>query len=307
MARADAVLARVHGQPQVLVRLHRVPPLRPASCTREACAPSRSRGLPARGGTRSPLSLRSRRVFIAMSNWFPQSHRALRKISPVRHSLCTRTSDVLPSASDARSPPRRQSPYTNATCSMPSVSLLYDTAVNAPCSVGTRARRGSPHQHLALASVPHEVADQDHLQLVLFGKLSELRQARHRALRVVVRDLAQHPRGAAAGELREVVRRLGVPRPLQHAALAVAAAGRRARGARTRPRRAFASPSFAIVAARSPAEMPVVDAARSHDTVNAVRHRVLVLLVAHHEREVRAGPPSRRPPRRRPSRSCAGS
>mmetsp|Transcript_2070 Transcript_2070/g.7130 ORF Transcript_2070/g.7130 Transcript_2070/m.7130 type:complete len:336 (-) Transcript_2070:636-1643(-) len=71
--------------------------------------------------------------FIAISSWFPQSHRALRKMSPVRHSLCTLTSMFSPAAASALSP------NTNATCSMPSTLDLYETAVKLPCSVGTRA------------------------------------------------------------------------------------------------------------------------------------------------------------------------
>ena len=52
--------------------------------------------------------------FIAMSSWLPQSHLVEWKISPVRHSLCTRTRTLSPDTASA------SSPYTNATCSMPS-------------------------------------------------------------------------------------------------------------------------------------------------------------------------------------------
>ena len=56
---------------------------------------------------------------------------------------------------------------------------------------------------------------------MLLGEPLQLGQARHRAL-VLGDDLAQHAGGDALREPAEVDRRLGVPRPLQRAALAVA-------------------------------------------------------------------------------------
>mmetsp|Transcript_15645 Transcript_15645/g.56193 ORF Transcript_15645/g.56193 Transcript_15645/m.56193 type:complete len:546 (+) Transcript_15645:353-1990(+) len=208
---------------------------------------------------------------IAMSNWFPQSHRELPKISPVRHSLCTRTRTLSPSASDPpfSFPSSSRLPYTNATCSMPSVSLLYETAVNAPCSVGTRA--------LAVRRT----------------KTSRLRRYLTRSLIKIIFRSCFFENSRSCGR-RAIVPSASsfvishntpaAPRPESFARSYAASVcpvlfstpPSRYRSGKTCPGRtnsslcAFASPSFAIVAARSPAEMPVVDAARSHDTVNAV-------------------------------------
>mmetsp|Transcript_2449 Transcript_2449/g.7489 ORF Transcript_2449/g.7489 Transcript_2449/m.7489 type:complete len:268 (-) Transcript_2449:641-1444(-) len=76
--------------------------------------------------------------FIAISNWLPQSHRALLNISPVKHSECTRT-NAFSFKLSAISSTVEWSPYTNATCSIPSTFETYETAVKDPCSVGTLA------------------------------------------------------------------------------------------------------------------------------------------------------------------------
>mmetsp|Transcript_4917 Transcript_4917/g.21990 ORF Transcript_4917/g.21990 Transcript_4917/m.21990 type:complete len:547 (+) Transcript_4917:37-1677(+) len=90
-----------------------------------------------------------------------------------------------------------------------------------PVVGGDPRRRGPLHQRLPLAPVPDEVGDEHHLEPVLLGELPELGQARHAAVGVV-HDLAEDARGAAAGEGGEIVSSFGVTRALEHAALAVA-------------------------------------------------------------------------------------
>jgi hypothetical protein len=68
-----------------------------------------------------------------------------------------------------------------------------------------------------LQAVADEVCNGDALQAVLSSKLEELRGARHGA--VVIHNLAQHARGLAGRQAAQIHRRLGVPRPPQHAAL----------------------------------------------------------------------------------------
>ena len=55
---------------------------------------------------------------------------------------------------------------------------------------------------------------------MLVGEGLELREPRHRA--VVVDDLGEHAGLGEPGHAGEIDRRLGVPGPLEHAALAVA-------------------------------------------------------------------------------------
>ena len=56
---------------------------------------------------------------------------------------------------------------------------------------------------------------------MLLAELFQIRQPRHGPVRVL-HDLAQNPRGSASSHARQVQRRLGVTRALQHATLAVA-------------------------------------------------------------------------------------
>ena len=75
---------------------------------------------------------------------------------------------------------------------------------------------------------------------------------------VLADDLAQHADRRAAGHPGEVDGRLGVPGPLQHAALAGLEREDVARAAAGRRACVAGSTSARIVAARSAAEMPVV-------------------------------------------------
>ena len=64
---------------------------------------------------------------IAASSCSPQSHRMLWKMSPVKHSECTRTMVGVSGS---------MSPSVNATCSAASTTLLYAMHLNTPQGVG---------------------------------------------------------------------------------------------------------------------------------------------------------------------------
>ena len=64
-----------------------------------------------------------------------------------------------------------------------------------------------------------QLLDGDERQVVLGGKFPQLRHALHAAI-VVVYQLAEHARRRATRQPREVHRRLGVTRALQHAPVA---------------------------------------------------------------------------------------
>ena len=102
---------------------------------------------------------------------------------------------------------------------MPSLRLVHrrELAVFG----GDPGGGGALHQHLTLASVAHHIGDEHHLQTVLLAELFQIRQPRHGPVRVL-HNLAQNPRGSASSHARQVQRRLGVTRALQHATLAVA-------------------------------------------------------------------------------------
>ena len=123
--------------------------------------------------------------------------------------------------------------------------------------LGRDAGGGDPlHELLAVAAVTHEVGDRDDRQAVLGREAFQLRLAGH-ALFVLGDDLAQQPGRIAPGHAGEVERRLGVAGPLQDPARPVPEG-------KTWPGRARSAGlvsslmSAWIVAARSPAEIPVV-------------------------------------------------
>ena len=82
---------------------------------------------------------------------------------------------------------------------------------------GRQADRGDPLDELLVAApVLDQVGDRDHLQPVRGAVLDQVGHASHRP--VVLHDLADHARRDQAGEPREVDRRLGLARALEHAA-----------------------------------------------------------------------------------------
>ena len=109
---------------------------------------------------------------------------------------------------------------------------------------------------LPVTPVTDEIADGDDGKTVVGGELLQLGPARH-ALLVRGHDLAQQPRGIAARKACEVDGRLGVAGALEHATRPISQ-----RQHVTRPGEVVGlgvgAMSAWIVAARSPAEMPVV-------------------------------------------------
>src|ERR687894_752721 len=86
--------------------------------------------------------------------------------------------------------------------------------------LGGDAGLGHPlDQLLGLAPVADEVGDRDEQEPVLLGEALELGHAGHVVLGLVD-QLAQDAGRVEPGHARQVHRRLGVPRPLEHAALA---------------------------------------------------------------------------------------
>ena len=150
---------------------------------------------------------------------------------------------------------------------------------NAPCSVGSSARRHALHQPLGPHPVLDQVRDRDHQQAVLLRELRQLRHARHRA--VLVHDFADD-----AGRIRG--RRCAPDRRPPRSARRAPARRRRARAAETRARAArgptassSGSMAASTVAARSAAEMPVLTSClASIDTQNAVSNGVVLALTA---------------------------
>ena len=121
---------------------------------------------------------------------------------------------------------------------------------------------------LVAAAVLDQVGDRDHLEAVELAVADQVLDPRHRA--VLVHDLADDAGRREAREPRQVDRRLGLARALEHAA-------GRARSGKTWPgwTRSYAvevgSIATWIVRARSWAEMPVETPSRaSTETVNAV-------------------------------------
>ena len=106
-----------------------------------------------------------------------------------------------------------------------------------------------------------------------FRKLAELGHPGHGA--VVVHDFADHAGGIEPGDARQVDRRLGLARPHEHAA-GSRPQGKHVPGARQVLRTRRGSIAASTVAARSPAEIPVLVAAfASIDTQNAVLKRAV--------------------------------
>ena len=98
---------------------------------------------------------------------------------------------------------------------------LVDESAELP-ALGRDASLGDqPDQLLVLAPVADEVGDGDQRQVVLLGEALEVGQAGHLRL-VLGHDFAQDPGGREAGGPAEIHRRLGVPRPLEDPAGAVA-------------------------------------------------------------------------------------
>ena len=81
-----------------------------------------------------------------------------------------------------------------------------------------RRRADAAHQLLGPAAVADQVGDRDHQQPVAGAELLQLRAPGHVVLGLAD-DLAQHAGGSAAGHAGQVDGRLGVARPLQHAAV----------------------------------------------------------------------------------------
>src|SRR5438874_10530990 len=93
--------------------------------------------------------------------------------------------------------------------------------------IAPQARRGSNTQRRRFARpgrlfaldpqpVPRQVGDGDHHEAVCLAEPNQVRNAGHGA--VVVDDLADHARGAQAGQAGQIDGRLGLPPPLQDAA-----------------------------------------------------------------------------------------
>ena len=196
----------------------------------------------------------------------PQSQRWEPNTSPATHSLCTRTSTPSPPAT---------SPRTKARCSTPSRWLRKRTQRNRPHSVGHDLV--DPVDELLRATAVADQVGDGHHQAVAGGERLEVRRgpcpawSRRRPRTGRLRRWQPANRARSSG--------LGVAGPLQHAALA---------GLRkmTRPQevsgRVVGSMGPRMVAARSPAEMPVVvSPRRSTETRKA---GALGLGVAQHHR-----------------------
>src|SRR6266850_3063647 len=75
----------------------------------------------------------------------------------------------------------------------------------------------APHQRLFTDAVFHEVCDRDHFQIMITGKLLQLRQPGHGS--VFVHDLANYSRGIQTADTRYVNTRFSLTRTHEHAAL----------------------------------------------------------------------------------------
>ena len=96
-------------------------------------------------------------------------------------------------------------------------ALVGDDA-ELPVFGGQRRRGRAPDERLGPHPVLDQIGDRDHQQLVLPGEPRQLRHARHRA--VLVHDFADDAGRIETGNPREIDRRLGLPGPHQHAAVA---------------------------------------------------------------------------------------
>ena len=149
--------------------------------------------------------------FMAWSSWMPQSQRSEPNTSPVRHSLCTRTST---SSSPCTAP------LHHGHVLLAVEHRLVDVAGEVAPLGGDAGLGDALDQLLGLAPVADELGDRDQQQVVLLAELDEVGDPGHRA--VVVDDLAQHAGGVEAGHAGQVDGGLGVAGPLEHAAVGVA-------------------------------------------------------------------------------------
>ena len=193
--RADPVLARVGGEAELHVRLHRVVALVLQRVGAHLVAEADAATLVAAQVHDHAVALLGDRL-LARSSCSPQSQRIDPNTSPVRHSECTRTSTLsLPATS-----PRDERDVLGAV-----EQRLEHVRGEVAVDRGD-ARLGNPaHELLAPAAVADQVGDRDDHEVVLGRETLEVGQARHRA--VVVHDLREHARGFEAGEPGEVDRR----------------------------------------------------------------------------------------------------
>ena len=119
-----------------------------------------------------------------------------------------------------------------------------------------RSRPDASHELLGAPPVADQVGDRDEQQPVLVTERLELWSPCHVGL-ALADDLAQHAGRRATGEHGEVDRRLGVARPLEHAAFA-GLSGKMWPGRSRSSGFVVRSTSDRIVADRSAAEIPVV-------------------------------------------------
>ena len=114
--RGDGVVALVLGEPERRGWPRRCRARRPAGRRRRACCRARCPGPPGAGRAGSRRRRRSAPPPPAAGGRSRSA--ALPKTSPVRHSLCSRTSGGPAAAADRPGPPGRRAP--SATCSRPS-------------------------------------------------------------------------------------------------------------------------------------------------------------------------------------------
>ena len=206
---------------------------------------------------------------MAASSWSPQSQRSDPKMSPVRHSECTRTSTSAVAGDGAH----REHDVLGAVEGRLEDRHLED-------AVRRRDRHGRPLDPPHLGLDPAAVAIRSAMEIMSRPCSAANRASSGRpghAGAPLVDDLADDPDRLQAGEAGEIDGRLRVADPLEDAS-------RRARSGNTCPGRArssgvvIGSASARIVVHRSNPEMPVVVWwRRSTLTVNAVPIRSVLV------------------------------
>src|SRR5262245_31896665 len=86
---------------------------------------------------------------------------------------------------------------------------------DAPCSKGARGTRCSAIK-IQVESVPRQIRDADHYEIVSLAKPDQVGHAGHRA--ILIDDLADHAGGIESGESRQIDRSFRLATPFQHTA-----------------------------------------------------------------------------------------
>ncbi len=211
---ADPIIALIHRQTQPLIRLHRIQPLFLQRIRMQLIRqPNPAALLPQIDQHAFPFLLdhlhRRRKLRPAVAPRRP-------KTSPVKHSLCTRTSTgssctiTFPSVSRSPTPPLHR-----ARCGCGSIDALIRMQLKRPPSRRQRHAFNPPDKLLALQPIADQIRDRAHLQTMLLRRrLPAPAGAPSRRLHASLRR--SPPPASSPPGVHRSTDRLRLPRPHQH-------------------------------------------------------------------------------------------